>query len=61
MIALRPLHGKFAGKLTWTVMEGREIPPQILKLLNVKKCKEDGVIGDSPGKKDKENKEVSDK
>ncbi len=61
MIALRPLHGKFAGKLTWTVMEGRLIPEQILKLLDVKKCLKDGVIKESPSKRIMESKEVSDK
>ncbi len=69
MIALRPLHGKFAGKLTWTVMEGRKIPEQILALLDVKKCLKDGVIkSEKEDKKDKtvdysasEDKEVSGK
>lgn len=61
MIAIRPLHGKFAGKLTWTVMEGRKIPKQILDLLDVKKCLKDGIIKESPGKKTMEDKEVSEK
>ena len=48
MIAIRPLHGKI-GPMSYTVLEGRKIPAQILKLLDVKKCLKDGVI-----KEDKE-------
>ena len=59
MIAMRPLHGKFTSKLTWTVLEGKKIPKQILDLLDVKKCLKDGVIKEE--KTDRDNREVSDK
>ena len=34
MIALRPIHGNF-GSMKVTIKEGRKIPEQILKLLDV--------------------------
>ena len=45
MIALRPIHGKF-GPMSWTVLEGKKIPEQILKLLNIEKCLKDKVIAE---------------
>jgi len=59
MIALRPIYGRF-GPMKVTILEGRTIPKQILKLLNVKQLLKDGVIGDSPVKK-KESEKDTDK
>ena len=43
MIALRPMHGKL-GRMSYTVLEGRVIPDQILKLLKGSKLEKDGYI-----------------
>ena len=45
MIALRPMHGK-TGPLFWSVKEGKKIPLQILKLLNIERCKKAGMIAE---------------
>ena len=59
MIALRPLHGKF-GPMSWTVLEGRKIPEQILKLLNIEKYKKAGMIADEKKPMKKTFKEDTD-
>ena len=43
MIALRPIHGNF-GSMKVTIREGRKIPEQILKLLDVKSMLKNGEI-----------------
>ena len=60
MIALRPLHGKF-GPMSWTVLEGRKIPEQILKLLDVEKCLKDKVIAEEKKSVKKTVKEDTEK
>ena len=58
MIALRPIHGNF-GCMRITILEGRKIPTQILKLLDVKELLRTKQIKE--GKEDKKIKEVTDK
>ena len=43
MIALRPIYGRF-GPMKVTILEGKKIPEQVLKLLDVKKLLKDKVI-----------------
>ena len=50
MIALRPIYGRF-GPMKVTILEGRKIPPQVLKLLDVKAMLKNGEI-----KEEKEDK-----
>ena len=50
MIALRPIYGRF-GPMKVTVIEGRKIPVQILKLLDIKAMLKNGEI-----KEEKEDK-----
>ncbi len=61
MIALRPLQGKFVNKLSWRVKEGRVIPPQILALLDIEKCKKDKIIGEEKKSSQTTNREDTDK
>lgn len=43
MIAIRPIHGNF-GSMRIHIKEGRKIPEQILKLLDVKSMLKNGEI-----------------
>jgi len=53
MIALRPIYGRF-GPMKVTILQGRKIPKQILKLLNVKELLRTKQI-----KEEKEDKKES--
>ena len=55
MIALRPIYGKF-GPMKVTILEGRKIPEQILKLLDVKVMLKNGEIKEE--KEDKKEKVI---
>ena len=58
MIALRPINGQF-GPMRVTIREGKKIPAQILKLLDVKELLRTKQIKEE--KDDKKVKEVTDK
>lgn len=56
MIATRDIHGK-AGKKAFTILEGRTIPNHLIRNLDIKRLKAEGVIMDeknSPSKRAKE-------
>ena len=56
MVALRTIQGK-AGKRTFKILEGREIPEHYIRLLDIKRLVAEGVIKDDKkpaGRKDKE-------
>ena len=56
MIATRDIHGKI-GKKAFTILEGRLIPAYLVKHLDIKRLKAEGVIVDEkepPSKKLKE-------
>jgi len=56
MNALRDIHGKI-GKKTFTILEGRLIPKHLVKHLDIKRLKAEGVIEDEkkpPAHKEKE-------
>ncbi len=56
MIATRDIHGK-AGKKAFTILEGRTIPDHLVRNLDIKRLKTEGVIIDDknpPSKKVKE-------
>ena len=57
MIALRTIQGK-AGKRTFKILEGREIPEHYIRLLDIKRLVAEGVIKDDKkpaSRKDKES------
>ena len=56
MIALRTIQGK-AGKRTFKILEGREIPEHYIRLLDIKRLKAEGVIKDDKKPIDRKNKE----
>ena len=60
MIALRPIYGRF-GPMKVTVIEGRKIPVQILKLFDVEQMLKDKIIGYEKGEKKKESSEDPEK
>lgn len=56
MIALRTIHGK-AGKRTFKILEGREIPKYYIRLLDIKRLIAEGVIKDDKEIASRKNKE----
>ena len=60
MIALRPIHGNF-GPMKVHIKEGRKIPEQILKLLDVKSMLKNGEIKEEKEKTIPMSKRMTDK
>ena len=56
MIALRTIQGK-AGKRTFKILEGREIPEHYIRFLDIKRLVAEGVIKDDKKPADRKNKE----
>ncbi len=56
MIALRTIQGK-AGKRTFKILEGREIPEHYIRLLDIKRLVAEGVIKDDKKPATRKDKE----
>ncbi len=56
MIALRTIQGK-AGKRTFKILEGREIPEHYIRHLDIKRLVAEGVIKDDKKPADRKDKE----